>query len=155
MKMDWRGYWDNQMGYDLTPVPNTDYFEFRAKAKCLTWVCFCGLYIQPDHHFFTDLGSVPKPLQIFPALRPTRFPRAYIMHDSGYKHGGLWIGQKEGALRSIRYEFAKVPREDVDCLLWEQLEADGANILARSIIYAGVRIGGKPAYNKKLNVFKG
>lgn len=153
MMMDWRGYWENQMGYDLTPVPNTDYFEFKAKPKCLTWVCFCGIYIQPDHHFFTDLGSIPKPLQIFPSLRPTKFPRAYIMHDSGYKHGGIYIGQKVGG--KIKYEFAKVSQLDVDTLLWEQLEADGAGCIARMIIYTGVRIGGKPNYDKKLNFVKG
>lgn len=105
------------------------------------------LLVRPDNHFFTDLGSVPRTLQKWVPIwfDRARWPKSYIFHDSGYKHGGHWI-----AANGSDWHFVEMTRKDVDRYLYEMLLAEGAGKTNAKLVYWGVRIGGVKAWKKKV-----
>lgn len=92
-----------------------------------------------DRHGFTDLGSIPKVLQVIPYLEHWRYLCSYGTHDSGYENKGFWING----------EFRNLPREYIDQILKEMVIVEGvyqskpipAQIVS-PVIYSGVRMGG-------------
>jgi len=157
------GYWTG--AYRLNPIDTPDWFampwykriwsrltytrkyEFiNSKRFPLTFHHPDGYLVRPDNHFVTDMGSVPKKLQ---GLVPWLFAkdlwlRDYILHDSGYKHGGLWFAKHDVTI----YIFCKMPRSRVDELLDLTIHASGGSCISSAPIWAGVRLGGWYNFDK-------
>lgn len=86
-------------------------WEFKLDAGApLTFVLPDGTEIEPDKHFLTDLGSIPTPVQVW---IPKDDCLAYMLHDSGYRDGGLWVREP-----GQTWEFRHMGRDEVDTLLW-------------------------------------
>jgi len=109
---------------------------FTNPGYPLTHIQPDGTRTQPDRHFITDFGSIPPPLMSFPSFSRTRFIHAYLMHDSGYKHGWLWT-MKPG---TVAYVFTLYTKAQMDDLLLMWLGAEGANYVQRHTIYRAVRV---------------
>jgi len=168
------GYWTGT--YDLDPVPLPDWadmpwykrawsrltytrlYEFKTNiADPLTFHHPDGYSIRPDHHFITDMGSVPKKLQ---GLAPWLFSKdlwlkAYILHDAAYAHAGLWFdaayahaGLWFAKKDLLEYAFCKMQRDRVDDLLSTMIKASGGTFLSSGPIWFGVEIGGWASFGK-------
>jgi hypothetical protein len=108
--------------------------------------CQFGLTLyRPDHHFFTDLGSIPLWLQtkLPKYFAKDRYPLSYLFHDSAYRHKGVWI------FANGVWEFRSVTRKQADELLYEMLLIEGASKLNAKLIYTGVRLGGWASWGRK------
>jgi hypothetical protein len=113
---------------------NTAIYEFRLDADTpLTFAGADGVLWRPDRYFLTDLGSVPKVLQI--AL-PKDECLGYLFHDSAYAHGGLWCSFLGSA-----WAFTKMDRSEADALLRAMVAAQWGWPKAAAV-WAGVRLGG-------------
>lgn len=157
------GFWTGK--YDLDPVPLPDWADMPWYKRIWKRLTFTRLYefindlsdpltfhhpdgylVRPDHHFITDMGSVPKKLQ---GLAPWLFSKdlwlkAYILHDSGYSHGGLWFAKRD----VTHFVFCKMPRSRVDDLLSLTIKASGGSCLSSGPIWFGVWMGGWVSYDK-------
>ena len=142
----------NTQGYKLDKIRNERYmlifskaiYEFNLDARApLTFVLDTGVMLQPDKHLAeTDMGSIPLSLQVF--FPKDEFLLSYIFHDSGYKHGGLYV-RKVG---DGGYRFEAMSREDIDGLLRMMIKAEGGGAIKRAMIYNAVRLGGSKSFKK-------
>ena len=126
------GFWGKQI------------YEFRNNRRTpLTATCGIVQY-KPDNHFFTDLGSVPLTLQYsLPKwFAKDRYIRAYIFHDSAYKHGGVWV------CINGKWTFRNLTRKQADDMLYHMLIAEGASKANARAIWLGVRAGGWYSWGK-------
>ena len=140
------GEFQNPEGYTLIKVRDDHsgligtiaIYEFTLDyLEPLTFCYPDGGKIQPDQHLAeTDLGSVPRWIQ--PLIPKDRFLLSFLMHDSGYKHHGLYVAGKGGG----KFMFQPMTRQQVDELLRQWVGAEGGNWLQRSLIYRAVRLGG-------------
>jgi hypothetical protein len=92
--------------------------------------------------FVTDLASVPRwGWLIIPPDGP--WVKAAIIHDYLYATGGtgIWKGHEPSMTRPQPYS-----RRETDRIMREAMENRGVGRIARSIIYAAVRIGGGPGW---------
>jgi hypothetical protein len=144
------GWFENPQGYSLTWLRNERYawlftkaiYEFQLNLDSpLTFHHPDGRRIQPDRHVSeTDMGSVPLTLQMW--IPKDRYLLAFLFHDSGYDHGGLYValpGQEQFGL-------AVMSRLQLDELLRLMCRAQGAWWTTAAAIYRAVRIGGAGAY---------
>lgn len=140
------GHFVNPQGYSLVKVRDVPYFWVFSKAiyECrlkpgnaaLTYTDDIGRSYRSDRHYYTDMGSVPKLAQVF--VPKDRFLKSFLMHDSAYKNGGLWVYW--APLQIWRFEH--MVRDQVDELLAEMCEAEGAPGLEADAIWTVVRAGG-------------
>ena len=144
------GVWRNIYGYrcDRLPIPPPPWwgslwwapkplYEFTLAIRDpLTYVGADGREYQPDRRYQTDKGTIPRPLQV---LMPSDlFERSFLLHDSGYAFGGLWI---TGA-------FVVMTRAAVDALLREMILAEGGTEVQAWMVYAAVRTFGFGGWRK-------
>lgn len=143
------GEWFNPGGYKLVKIADKRVFLWITKAiyeftldehNPLTFLHPGVGFIQPDRHVKTDMGSIPVPLQVF--WPKDRFLLSYLLHDSAYRHGGLYFSDE----RYRGYSFVKMEREEVDDLLRYTIKAEGGSRFTRNMIWRGVRIGGGHRY---------
>ena len=142
----------NRQGYELDKVRSERYMLIFPKAiyefnlderEPLTLVLDTGYMMQPDRHMAeTDMGSIPVPLQ--PLFPKDEFLLSYLFHDSGYKHGGLYV-RKPG---DADYVFNVMSRDDIDKLLRFMIKTEGGGAIKRALIYRAVRIGGSGSFKK-------
>ena len=144
------GYWTGS--YRLTPLDEWAGWGLWKRRLYLfenidlTFHHPQGYKIRPDKKFKTDMGSVPLFLQsLIPVLfAKDRWLREYIMHDSAYAHGGLWV-----ALNGCEdYTFLKMQRPQVDDLLSLTIKAGGGSCVSSGPIWLGVRAGGWASFKK-------
>lgn len=139
-------------GYELYEVRQARYFlvflkaiyEFTLIKKTPLMYCSkSGILYQPDAHFETDQGSLPRVMQFF--IQKDRF-LGFLFHDSGYRFRGLWTSYNGG--RS--WQFVAMLRAEVDALLREMIECDPfpGSVVARWLVWSGVRIGGWIGWDK-------
>jgi len=141
--MSWR--FDNPEGYTLRKIDGTKNpirYDFQLDfTDPLTLVdTVNGSRIQPDRHAVTDMGSIPTWLQ--PIIGKDRFLITWLLHDSGYQHGGLYISAGAGK----PYEFCPMTRLELDQVMLVGLEAEGCRWITRRLIYRGVRLFGARGY---------
>jgi len=138
---------ENPQGFSLVPDPAkstwwTTIYQYRAKTHPLTFVHSDGTRYQPDKHFFTDQGSIPRfPPFVRMCVCKDRFLGFYL-HDSGYMDGGLWT---DGVFRHMT-------RKQVDDLLYEMILADPipGNKATAWLIWVHVRMyGGFCGWHKR------
>ena len=139
----WCGYSDPIVGYtdSLWQKPIR---EFRLNlAAPLTYVDDAGTKWQPDRHFLTDWGSIPRVCQLMPGYDRERFV-GFLLHDSMcIDHGaghGLWC-KPQGA---HEYHFEAIPSRQAHACLEPMLLADGARpslawAIARAVRWFGPR----------------
>ena len=95
-----------------------------------------GTGMQPNKDFYTDFGSIPPPLMALPTYSRTRFIHAYLLHDSAYCDGGLWMLMPT----DTAYHLVSLVKGDVDYLLDYWVGADGGNFVQRQSIYWAVEL---------------
>jgi len=99
------------------------------------------LYMPDRHEQETDLGSIPPPVtSLFPSVEA---PYAYYMHDSAYRHGGLWTAETLDGV----WRFCPMARAEADDMcLSAMLEAGGVSAIRRGTIWSQVRLWGWAAW---------
>ena len=136
-----RGYLSGT--YTLTPRKPDHWwsrttYDFRLDPiRPLTYIMEM-LEAQPDRHFITDGGSIPKLVQVIPAFDATRYCGPYGFHDSAYKNGWWFVRPRGASL----FEQRPITRAQADLWLWDMLIADGATPLTAGIVYRFVRMFG-------------
>ena len=142
---DWSGMsWYKKLWKRLT---YTALYEFENDLlDPWTYHHPCGYSVRPDRHFVTDMGSIPKILQ---GLIPVLFSKDlwlgdFCLHDSGYKHGGLWFAKHD----PLVFTFSKMARSAVDEMLDITIHASGGGCISSAPIWAGVRLGGWASFDK-------
>jgi len=123
--------------FALYPLPGGQWwgrmrYEFRLDADDpLRWI-EGGYCWQPDRHFDSDGGSIPRLVQCVPALQKDRYWASYGFHDSHYRYGGLY----QAGL------FIKESRRKADERLYRQLLAEGATTATAKTVWGFVRAFG-------------
>lgn len=130
----WDGGWFGKQIFEFTNNPDNP----------LTCELRGNLY-RPDNHFFTDMGSVPKALQLLCPkwFAKDRYPLSYIYHDSAYRHGGHWVAAPGN------WHFIPMTRKQVDNVLREMIILEGGGRANARTIWLGVRAGGWASWKKK------
>jgi len=138
---------ENPGGYSITEdITKSTWwdtvYEYTAKEKPLTFVHSDGTRLQPDRHFFTNQGSIPR----FPPFIRMFIPKdrflGFYLHDSGYMDKGLWVLKPSerpmkwtmtatvdetgmiGHEPHGEYVFTEMTRKQVDDLLYDMILAD-------------------------------
>ena len=139
------GAFEHTAGYTLRKVRDTAYlwlftraiYEFRLDPTApLTFHHPAGYRLRPAACYETDMGSTPGMLRLF--FPKDRYLLSFLFHDSGYKAGGLfkaWPDESE-------FVFTRQSRREIDELLRLMVQVEGASLLGRTAIKAGVRVGG-------------
>ena len=151
------GHWIHPNGYKLKWLRNEFWpskswpsiyrkaiREFRINEEHpLTYMAQDGCLLQPDRHMAeTDLGTIPPPLRgLFPH---DEFERSHILHDSGYRYGGLYLAYG----LEQPFIFCKMSRAFIDEVLIESIIADGGTRARARTIWLAVRIGGKGFFDE-------
>jgi len=116
-----KAYFDNPLGFDLKPTEQDGYFLFTLNLDSpLTYHDGNGGKLQPNRRYKTDLGSIPKVLQVFVA--PDKYKLAFLFHDSVWDHGGIWYcapGYEE-------YSFVPISRRASNRRLRDMIIAEAA-----------------------------
>ena len=152
----------NPEGFSLTPIRTEQPWASNAVLRAwLRWRCgetqiyraalyldypltlalADGVQYQTNRTFETDMGSVPLMLQSLPGgwYQKDRWIRAYLFHDDGYGHGGLWVRRP----RQTEFHFEPMSREKIDALLKIACLIEGApEKVANRIHYFVDRFGG-------------
>jgi hypothetical protein len=119
-----------------TPWWASTRYEFRLDPYTpLTWNKGT-LHAQPDAHFISDGGTIPRLVQVIPALQKDRYWRSYGFHDSGYRYGGQY--ERDGWI----FRFNRRSRAFLDNQLFEQLIAEGATLATARTVWLFVRAFG-------------
>lgn len=136
--------------FELWPLPSDGHwwgkarYEFRLyDADPLTWHCG-GLWAQPDRHFESDGGSIPRLVQCIPALQKDRYWRSYGFHDSAYRYGGWYVRMADGAFR-----FVRLTRAEADEWLYRMIIAEGGTLATARTVWAAVRACGWACWSSK------
>jgi hypothetical protein len=123
---------------DLAHVYGKMMYEFTLnQADPLTWRAPDGTFYQPDRHFLSDQGSIPRPIQRW--IPKDQFPRSFYMHDSMCEHEGAY----GSATADGEFLFTRMSREAVDAALRSMVRAEGGSWRRACTIWFGVRIGVK------------
>lgn len=121
---------------------DTAIYRYHAdEANPLTLVLADGTEYQPNRTFETDMGSIPLLLQAIPGgwYQKDRLLPAYILHDDGYGHGGLFV-RRPGA---TEFTFEPMGKDKIDALLYVGALILGAPRKHAARIYWAVdRFGG-------------
>jgi len=145
--------WINPGGYVLRPTgtwePGAGYlfgltalfgirrrrrqYEFTLyREHPLTFTPEVGVYIRPDRHGLTDLGSIPEQLE--PLFPRNQYEAGYIMHDSACREHGLYFSSHfDGP-----YTFGQISSRKAAQILKLCTRAEGANRLQAHLIYRAV-----------------
>jgi hypothetical protein len=131
-------------GYDIYKVRDVPYmwllskaiYQFELMARPLTFMQDDGSMIQPGRLFETDMGSVPKSLQVF--IPKDRY-LGYYIHDFVCRFGYVWYCGKDCQSWIKKH----MTRSEADTLLRLMCAADPDNgsFVSRWSVYIGVRIG--------------
>lgn len=113
-------------------------YEFKNDPMDpLTYHAPDGRCYRPKDKMETDMGSVPAILQ--PLVPKDRYIQSFLVHDSGYEDGGLFvsaIGQGDG------FAFVILSRNGLDRLLQKGVGAEGGVAFQRNAIYDAVNLFG-------------
>jgi hypothetical protein len=141
------GEWINPGGFilrdTLTKVPGwppwrkRTLYEYTAdECGPMTFHAGHRLFIRPDRHGYTDLGSVPELLQWFGFSKDLHNP-SFIMHDSACREHGLYFAYCVLG----PYTFCPMSSASAARLLGQCLHAAGYPHRARMIAAAVRRFG--------------
>jgi len=110
---------------------------------CRLFIPEAGLEYAFGNDFWSDGGSIPKPVQGAKHLRlkPDSFPRAYFLHDWLYEHAKANVREPDGKWTQVA-----VTRLEADTLLYCGLVAEGATALEARVIFRAVRVFGEKAW---------
>jgi hypothetical protein len=111
-------------------------YEYRANDDApMTFHIQPDIYIRPDRHGFTDMGSVPEFIQLI--IPKDLHNPSFVLHDSGCREHGLYFSKRyEGP-----YTFSPMSSRALAKLLGQGLYAAGYTIRARHVYRAVRRFG--------------
>ena len=114
-----------------------------AADPCRLYVSEVGLEYAFGNDFWSDGGSIPRPVQGAKHLRlkPDSFPRAYFLHDFLYARATAHVREPGG-----KWVQVPVTRLEADTLLYCGLVAEGATALEARLIFRAVRLFGEKAW---------
>ena len=93
-------------------------------------------FVSVPRGFVTDFASIPRGLwNVWPPAAG-KHSKPAVIHDVCYTRGYVERGQHR----------ITISRKDADDILKEAMAVTGVNWLSRQLIYAGVRLGGGPAW---------
>ena len=108
-------------------------YEFTLDAQSpLTFAPNPVLYIRPDRHGLTDLGSIPEQLE--PFICRSRFEPSFILHDSACVHQGLYFS----ATYDGPYTFCRISSHSAAKLLRKCVRAEGAFWHTAALVFRAV-----------------
>lgn len=98
------------------------------------YLCYMtkGYYIEVEHWFKTDFGSIPRPLWFF--FDKTKYV-SYILHD--------WLYSKpyiEKKVSSVSYQWVMITRKQCDDILIEWMYLEWASRVEIFFVYLWVRL---------------
>jgi len=136
----------NPKGYTLVEDPaKSSWWEIVYECTLdpkhpLGFLSEAGNRYQPDRHFFTNQGSLPRVPPFVRMIWPKDRFLGFLIHDSGYIHGGLWMWSELCG----RMAFKTMTRKQVDDLLYEMILADPipGNRASAWMIWSHVRMYG-------------
>ena len=109
-------------------------YEYTAARAPMTFF-YMGVFIRPDRHGFTDLGSVPELLQLI-VPKDLHCP-SFILHDSACREHALYFAHRlDGP-----YEQRRVHSDDAARFLGAGLYAAGFTCRARLVERLVARFG--------------
>jgi len=112
-------------------------YEFDLDWKNpLTYRKADRVFIQPDRHGFTDMGSIPEPVQLI--IPKDRFLASFIIHDSACRERGLYFG----SCPVSPFVFAPISSIRAHSLLREMILAEGGAPWQARLVWAAVRAFG-------------
>ena len=123
--------------FELVPIPpkhwwNSTMYEFRSNPYSPIAYHVGLIEYQPDHHFKTDGGSIPKLVQLIPCFQRDRFWRSYAFHDSAYKHGWIYVNGMQ----------TPIYRDQADAMLHDMILVEHGTDTTANTVYAFVRAFG-------------
>jgi len=140
-------HWHNPYGFTLRdtgkkapgwpPWRRRTLYEYTADpVDPLTFQAGPSLFIRPDRHGETDMGSVPEILQWLVCPKDLHTP-SFIVHDSACREHGLYFASRyEGP-----YTFSRLSSASAARLLWQCLEAAGYTWRAKPVHFFVRRFG--------------
>ena len=109
-------------------------YEFTLDAvNPLTYKAQEHLFIQPDRHGTTDMGSIPEALQVI--IPKDRFLKSFIIHDSACRERGLYFS----GCPARAFNFAPMSSRRIHDLLREMVLAEGGASWQARLIWCAVR----------------
>jgi hypothetical protein len=137
------GVWHNPGGFALRdtlrkvpgfpPWRRRTLYEYTADADAPLTFEINGIFVRPDRHGETDMGSVPELLQALFCPKDLHNP-SFIVHDSACREKGLYFAsQHEGP-----YVFCPISSRRAALLLGQCLYAAGYPWRA-PVVYRAVR----------------
>ena len=105
-------------------------YEFTLDPQApLTFSRQVGLYIRPDRHGLTDLGTIPE--QVEAIISRSRFEASFIMHDSACRERGLYFSSTfDGP-----YVFCAISSDDAHRLLRRCIVAEGGWRITAALVH--------------------
>jgi len=140
--------WLNPDGYDAPNIigsHNPVLYRIHLHEPASAALTLCdkdGVLYQPCRNEVSDFLSIPRLLTWLVARDDC--PRSGILHDSGYRQGGLWVSRNGGH----SWHFTRMTRKQIDLLLWGGIRAEKLGPCKSWMVYAGVRVGGWAKWNE-------
>jgi len=97
----------------------TEYEYTTDEYSPATFQCAPDVFVRPDRHGYTDMGSVPELLQLM-VPKDLHLP-SFILHDSACREGGLYYASNYLG----PYKFRGVSSREAARLLGLSLSASG------------------------------
>jgi hypothetical protein len=110
-----------------------DTFEFRLGSLQ------GAEFVRIGKGFETDFASIPRGLWNLWPPAGGKYTPAALVHDCVYKTG--FVSVDDGSVRHVT-------RAEADDIFKDAMEVAGVGWLSRHLIYRGVRLGGRGAWNK-------
>lgn len=99
-------------------------------------------FVMIGRGFVTDFASIPRGLWNLWPPAAGKHSKAAVVHDCLYKTG--YVNVTDGSIRHVN-------RGEADRIFKEAMEVARVNWFSRQMIYSGVRVGGRGAWNKHRN----
>ena len=108
-------------------------YEFALNlADPLTVSPMSGMFVRPDRHGITDLGSIPEQLE--PLFPRNQYEASYIIHDSACREGGLYFSSEYDGV----YVFCRITSNRAAKILRNCVKAEGGSWIGDHLIYRAV-----------------
>jgi len=124
-----KAYFENPQGYDCPKLYEgknsigelSAIYDFTLDPVApITWHDGLGGRYQPNKHYSTDYGSIPKWLQ--PWIPKDRYLMSFLFHDSACEHEGMWYA----APGETVFVFVEMSRKEANAMLREMVLVEGA-----------------------------
>ena len=118
-------------------------YNFQAdKHNPITFRRENGELIRCDRHFVTDLGSIPRTLQLIVPSSQYRAP--FIFHDSAYLHHGEYVKRPD----DLCFLWRPLTMREANERLYEMMRAEGAWWITAQAVLRVLNVAGGVAWGR-------